>query len=598
MAIGTTNADAGDGPLTDTRTLRQHLESVRASLVLERASFDSHWREISDFLRPRRTRFQITDRNKGDKRNQNIIDSTATFAARTLQSGLHAGLTSPARPWMRLTVTDPDLAEYDPVKLWLDTVTRRLLDIFLRSNLYNALPTLYGDLGMFGTAAMGILEDDEDLLRCYTYPLGSYAMGIDARGRVNVFVREYEMTVRQLVQMFGRSEYGQTGMPMRRRGDPIDWSRFSQTVKNLWTKGEHDQAVPVTWVVGPNEDYDDNKFGSKYYKFHSCWYENGREGDGEFLRRSGFREFPIVGPRWEVTSSEDTYGEDCPGMMALGDVKSLQIMRKRKAQAVDKALNPSLQGPSSLRTQKVSLLPGDITYVDARDQTTGLRPIHEVRLEGIGELSVDIQDVRYLIRRSFFEDLFLMLSQNDRTGSQPFTAREVDERHEEKLLALGPVVERSNEELHSPLVDRGFAMLQRAGGMPPPPPELRDMDLKVEFISVLSQAQKAVGWVGQQRWLELATGLMQAGFPEARHKVRPFQVMDSAADMLGVDPRIVRPDDEAQELVDQDARAAAAAQQAEQLKTVAQAGQMLGKTPMEGNTALSAVMGNQGAPAA
>ena len=93
----------------DTRDHLARLEALRSSLWSGRASFDSHWRELGDWMLPRRTRFWSADRNKGDKRNQNIIDSTARFAARTLQSGLHAGLTSPARPWFKLSTHDPAL---------------------------------------------------------------------------------------------------------------------------------------------------------------------------------------------------------------------------------------------------------------------------------------------------------------------------------------------------------------------------------------------------------------------------------------------------------------------------------------------------------
>ena len=101
------------------KTKRERLELLKGSLLTIRSSFDAHWRDLADFVQPRRIRFFASDRNRGDKRNQNIIDSTARFAHRTLQSGLHAGLTSPARPWFKLTTPDPDLADFEPVKEWV-----------------------------------------------------------------------------------------------------------------------------------------------------------------------------------------------------------------------------------------------------------------------------------------------------------------------------------------------------------------------------------------------------------------------------------------------------------------------------------------------
>src|SRR5690606_12998366 len=88
-------------------------------LKQERSSWIAHWRELSDQIQPRRSRFLQSDRNKGDRRNDKIINATPRRAARVLASGMMAGVTSPARPWFRLTTPDPGLAEFGPVREWL-----------------------------------------------------------------------------------------------------------------------------------------------------------------------------------------------------------------------------------------------------------------------------------------------------------------------------------------------------------------------------------------------------------------------------------------------------------------------------------------------
>lgn len=582
MAIGTDNGPGAKGALTR----RQRYETMRGSLIQERASFDSHWRELGEFFFPRRTRFWVSDRNKGDRRSQNIINSTPRLAARTLQSGLHAGLTSPARPWMRLTTPDPDLAEHGPVKEWLHTVTQRMLTVFLRSNLYNALPTLYGDVGVFGTAAMAVMADERELLRAYTYPIGSYAVGIDARGIATTFVRDYELTVRQVVEAFAV-------IPGTR---DIDWSKVSEVVKGAWDKSQYDLPIECTWFVTPNTGYVEDSPWSREFRWHSCYFERGRPDDGKFLRESGFKQFPILVPRWDVTA-EDTYGTASPGMDTLGDAKGLQLLERRKAKAIDKALDPPLVGPSTLRTQKTSLVPGDITYDDAgsRGGGQGLRPIHEVRLEGLQHVAMEIERHELRVQRGFYADLFLMLAQSDgMRGAQPVTAREIDERHEEKLLALGPVLERMNDELLDPLVDRAFSMMLDAGVIPPPPEELHGVALKVEYISVMAQAQKLVGVVGLDRFLQSSL-LLAEKFPAVLHKVDAMQAIDDYQDMLGVNPKLVVPNDQAQAAVDADRQAMAQAQGAENAQRMAQAGAALGNTPLGGgNTALDAILNANG----
>src|SRR5438309_514522 len=90
----------GSADLTQSSiSVRRRCEIRRAQMETERATFIAHWRELNDFIRPRRGRFFVSDVNKGDRRTQKIVDSTATFAARTASAGMMSGLTSPARPW-------------------------------------------------------------------------------------------------------------------------------------------------------------------------------------------------------------------------------------------------------------------------------------------------------------------------------------------------------------------------------------------------------------------------------------------------------------------------------------------------------------------
>src|SRR5213594_342333 len=143
---------AKSGFSSDNVSKRQRFELIRSKLLTVRSTFDKHWRELSDFILPRRSRFFVDDENQDNPRRTNkIIDSTGTRAARTLRSGMMAGMTSPARPWFVLSTPDPELAEFGPVKEWLHTVTKRMRTVFLKSNLYNVLSVVYGDMGVFAT---------------------------------------------------------------------------------------------------------------------------------------------------------------------------------------------------------------------------------------------------------------------------------------------------------------------------------------------------------------------------------------------------------------------------------------------------------------
>jgi hypothetical protein len=563
---------------TNTRDRLTRLNQLKLAMWRERSTFDAHYRELQDFLMPRRTRWYVGDRNKGDRRSQKIIDSTGRFAVRTLQSGLHAGLTSPARPWFKLTTPDPDLAKSPPVSEWLYQVTKRMLAVFIQTNLYNSLPIIYGDMGVFAVGAMSMIEDRRDLFRCYPYPIGSYAIGLDDRCVATSFGRDYQLSVRQVVQQFGLQPDGRT----------VDWSVMSKVVKNQWDEGNYEAPVDVVWMVTPNLLANPKRLEARYKPWASCYYEKGGEGD-TFLRESGFDTFPILAPRWDITG-EDTYGTDSPGMIALGDIKSLQLQQRKKAQAINKQIDPPLVGPSSLRTQKTSLISGDITYVDTPSGHEGLRSIHEVNLN-LRDLNQSVSDTQFLIERAFYVDLFMMIAQSDqRRGAQPVTAREIEERHEEKLLALGPVLERLNDELLEPLIDRAYAMMDAAGLIPPPPEALHGVKLKAEYTSIMAQAQKIVGVVMLDRFVQSVFPLVQAD-PSLAAKVDGKEIINEYAEMLGTPPKVLRSNEDADAMN----AAAAAKQQAVMDAEVAQknaaAMKDASQASMQGDTALTRIVG-------
>ncbi|MCF8532579.1 MAG: hypothetical protein K9G48_06220 [Reyranella sp.] len=195
-----------EGHHMHTTDLRRHCERRLGALDRERASWFAHWRDLADNILPRRGSFlgPAHHAGRGDKRNARLLDSTAMLAARTLASGLMGGLSSPARPWFRLGIGSPQLSELPEVRLWLDDVTQRMLRVFARSNLYNALAVVYEELGVFGTAAMVVVEDGNDVVRAYPLTAGEYWLAASERLNVNTLYRALSMTTFQLFERLGR----------------------------------------------------------------------------------------------------------------------------------------------------------------------------------------------------------------------------------------------------------------------------------------------------------------------------------------------------------------------------------------------------------
>jgi hypothetical protein len=557
------------------------------ALKNERSSWIAEWKDISNVLLPRAGRFFVEDRNRGNRRNQNIFDSTATKSLRVLGAGLMAGATSPARPWIVLKTPYDDLNKKQAVKVWCADVTKLILDVFNRSNVYRSLHQMYEEIGAFGTAVSIVMHDYNDVMRMYPLTAGEYAISTNHRGEVDTLYREFQKTVAQLVKEFG-------------------YENVSDDSKRMYDMGNLDVWRTVIHAIEPNEDRDPSKSDARNMAWTSTYLEIGGSSDSQqtsnmgttggsqaTLSISGFKKFRVVAPRWS-TFGGDIYGNS-PAMDALGDIRQLQHEQLRKGQAIDFMTKPPIQVPTSLKNHDMDTLPGGISYVDSVQQGGGIRTAFEVQLP-LQYLLQDIEDVRQRIRSAFYEDLFLMLANNTNAN---MTATEVAELHEEKMLMLGPVIERLHDELLKPLVESAFDIVVEAGLLPPPPPELGGVQLQVEFVSILAQAQKQIGTNAVDKLTMAIGGIVQLQMTAQQ----PVTVLDnfdidgwyeSYSDMLGTDPTLnVDPDQRDQQrqarakAQQQAAQQAAMQQAAETAKTAASA-----PTQGGGSNMLSDVMSN------
>ena len=533
------------------------------ALKTERSTWWSQWAELSDFILPRSGRFFIADRNRGQKRHNNILDNTGTRALRVLAAGMMAGMTSPARPWFRLATPDDEMNKSPAVKAWLATVTKLMLDVFAKSNSYRALHSMYEEMGAFGTASSIIMPDYENVIHQYPLTTGEYCLATNWKGEVNTLYREFQKTVGETVVEFGREN-------------------CSISTQNLFDRGSLDAWITIVHAIEPRVARDPSKKDSTNMPWRSVYFELTGPKD-KYLSESGFKRFPAIAARW-ATSGGDIYGNS-PGMDALGDIKQLQHEQMRKAQGIDYMTKPPIQVPANMKSRDVDTLPGGVSYVDMAGPGGSIKTSFDVRID-LSHLLGDIQDVRERIRGAFSADLFLMLANSTNTS---MTATEVAERHEEKMLMLGPVVERLHSEMLDPLIETTFEHMLAAGIVPPPPPEMHGMQLNVVFISMLAQAQRAVATNSVDRFV-MSLGQIASFKPEIVDKFDSDVWADKYSDMLGVDPEFVIPSDKVALIRQQRAQAQAQAQKSAQMEQMAGAAQKLGTVQTPNGNAASDVM--------
>ncbi|VVE77407.1 portal protein [Pandoraea sputorum] len=548
-------------------SLRDHFDSRTTALELDRSTWDPHWRDICRFVEPRRGQwlFMGDQANDGRKRSNNIIDSTATFAARTLMSGLQSGVTSPSRPWLRLGTEDPYLKEYGPVKQWLAAVERLMYEAFRRSNLYHVLPRLYLELGVIGTGAMTVEEHPTRILQVSHHTVGSYYLGNGADGTADTLYRNFKMTARQMAQRFGKDS-------------------LSTTVRNLLDRNS-DSYITVRSVIEPNSDRDPSQADNRNLRIRSVYYEEA--GDREqYLEQSGYYEQPFMAPRWD-TSGDDTYGQG-PGMIALGDVKQLQDDQLKKAKALALQVEPPLV-VNGMERGELSILPGAVSYSTSTDDKRTVYNAYQQNPD-VNWVLEDIQEVQRRINTAFFVDLFQTIANMDRSPGAQITAFEIQERKSEAMLMLGPVLERLDNECLDPLVKRTYAILQRKGMLPPQPPELDNQALKIEYISILSQAQKASSVSVIDNVVANTFQLAQAD-PSAMDWLDTDQVVQTRTDLLGGPPEIMRSQQQVDAMRQRRQQQEQMQQMAANAPALADTAKTMSDTSLDGSNALTRILG-------
>ena len=542
-------------------------EKMTAGLKQIRSEYEADWRELGSYFAPHMVRIDDNTKTRKSKWHK-IINNTCRTAARTLASGMQSGLTSPARPWFKLGIEDWELSENARVREWLDDSTSRLQTVFRRSNFYNTSHTMYGVLGVFGTAGQLQTQDFEDIIHFRSLMTGRYWVGINHKGRVDRVVLMSRMTVYQMVEAFG-------------------YENCDPQTKGSFDKSDYFIERDIWIAIFPNPFAKPKSAhliqASNEKPFVSVYWVSGHSHP---LKTSGYDRFPCQVPRWETTDDEP-WGVGV-GMDAIGDTKAVQLKEREKAKGLQKIVNPPTSAPNEMRQGQypVSGLPGGVTYRPPSTNADAIQPLYQVNLP-LQYLIQDIQVDEQRINRAFYADLFLMLANSDR---RQMTATEVAERHEEKLIQLGPVVERLGNEYLDPCIERAFEILQHHEQLHPPPEEIQGMPLKVEYIGMLAQAQQQVGVGAIERFLGF-TGTIAQYNPDVLDKVDFDQTVDEVGTVLGVPSRIIVGDDAVAQKREARAQQQAQAQQMQMGMAGVQAAQALSETPIGDTTALNQLMG-------
>lgn len=461
-----------------------------------RDNWDTHYQDLADYMLPRKADI-VRKRSRGEKRMENIYDGTALQAVDLLSASLHGMLTSGATPWFHLDMKDADVGRNDEVQEWLEDSSKRMIRAFNQSNFETEVHEMYVDLVVFGTACM-FIEMDDGTLRFSTRHISEFYVQENQYGIVDTVFRLYKSPARQVVQRFGLDN-------------------VTDYIQKVFQK-KPDEEVDILHAVLPRINRDPRKKDNKNMPYASFYIDMETKS---LLAEGGFQDMPYVVPRF-LKSTGETMGRS-PAMVALPDVKMLNLMSKTIIQAAQKQIDPPLLVPDDGFILPVRTQPGGLNFYRAgtRDAITPLQAGANI------PIGLSMEDQRRMaIRSAFYVDQLL-------SGQTPnMTATEVVQRQEERMRVIGPVLGRLMNEMLRPLIDRVFGLMLREEMLAVPPEVLQGRDVDIEYVSPLARAQKSSSLNSTMKALEVLLPLAQA-LPVVDH-LDPDGLVRHITEALGV----------------------------------------------------------------
>jgi len=501
--------------------IRKYAEGRLESMRQARNSWWKHWAQIGQFMMPRRNVWLTANKteSKGNPVNDKVMNERAILAANVCATGIVAGTTSQGSAWFVPKIFNQEFDDNTEEKRWLDKVQALMSLVLQESNYYEAKATQALDLCIYGTSPILIEEDFDDVINCYVPTIGEFFVANNDRGKVGTIAREYGYTVAQLVRKFGIYN-------------------VTENVKTLYNDvsgSGRNTEITVCMMIEENDDNWAGKPVPKAFKWREVIWEKGASCD-KILAVRGFYEKPFSCVRWNL-SGNDAYGSS-PGMTALGAAKQIQHEEFSKGKSIDYARLPPMVADISMKNQPASFIPGGLTYTATGVNGVGIKPAFEINPNVINLLAQDIAIVEARIKEIFYNDLFMTVTNLDTAR----TATEINARKQEQLIQLGPVLGRLQAELDDDL-DRVFGIMWRKGLIPQPPESIQGKPIKMEYSSMLAEAQRASSVTAIEQLAAFA-GNIAAVEPKVIKRPNWDELIKIYADALRVPSKGINSDDE------------------------------------------------------
>ena len=481
-------------------------------LYTDQSNWRGLWDEVSTYCLPDRGDFNkafgIGLDKGGQRRRQNLFDSTAEHSVEVFASSIMGIVANQTTKWFSLDVAGIDISKDKDAQMWLADAADVCLDAFNESDskFYDHLHNNILDLGAFGTSAISIEKGEDTLIQFKALSPRDFVFMEGASGLADTVYTKKCFTKYKLMQMEG-------------------W-----TIPEIVSKeADQTKTFDVITCISPNPDADSKSLTERKYKMKRILVETE-----DLLDEGTFDTFPIPVARWKVGTGEE-WGRS-PAMKALSDTKTLNSAKKGIMIAAEKQINPPMAYHNSFG--KMNLGAGGRNAVDMEIKD-GIKQI-----QTIGDVNITfefMQELKQAIRTAFFIDIF------QTADSVDMTATEANIRQTEKMRILAPNIARINSELIGQIVQRVFGILLAEGLFPPIPESITGREIKVKYESPMTKSQR-VGDFQNIMGFAGSIGQIAEVSPKVLQKIDFDAMVDELQEASGIPASLIRSDEELEAL--------------------------------------------------
>lgn len=438
-------------------------------LTSQNANYRSYCQELADFGLPRKAWINSI-RIQGERVRFNFLyDSTLILSTRTAAHGIHSNLTNETMRWFDLESVDEEDMKRRENRIWFKEVVDKLLASLKRSNYYNIQLEDYQNKLLFGTGTYSMLDDDKDIFKFKNIPVNEVNRVIDDNGRLIEIYINFKLGARLAFKIFGNN---------------VGPSVIKALEKEPYMEFE------FLHYVAERFDRDPRYQDSVNMPYKSCWIN---KKDKYIMNESGFMEMPYISDVF-YSDSNDPNGFS-PAMDVLPWVKLLNAIARTVIRGGMKATDPALLGPSRGLVHPLNFNPAAMNYRDAKTPSDAIQA-----LPNGGKVEIGVELMKYVEER-VKAGMFVPLFQTFNDQTKQLRVLEAEMIRNQSMSILGPVIGRFDYGTLSPMIFRGYNMLNRTGVLPPPPEDMIHKGFKVVYLGPLAKAQRQAEIAQVQAWL-------------------------------------------------------------------------------------------------